>query len=156
MDSGASDSCAPPSLAPEVEIRESVGSRTGQNYNAASGKSLSNLGKCLHRVTEEGKHIRGTWQIADISRPLSSVRQICKKGNRVIFGMHGGVTQNLETGDETHFGVEDNIYTTSLRIPPQAGMNKRSAQKNECSKYCKTHLHHLCRDASCGGDAEGG
>ena len=47
MDSGASDSCAPPSLAPEVEIRESVGSRTGQKYNAASGKSLSNLGeKC--------------------------------------------------------------------------------------------------------------
>ena len=53
MDSGASDSasdsCAPPSLAPEVEIRESVGSRTGQKYNAASGKSLSNLGeKFLH------------------------------------------------------------------------------------------------------------
>ena len=49
-------------------------------YNAASGKSLSNLGeKCLHMVTEEGKHTRGTWQIADISRPLSSVRQICKK-----------------------------------------------------------------------------
>ena len=119
MDSGASDSCAPPSLAPEVEIRESVGSRTGQKYNAASGKSLSNLGeKCLHMVTEEGKHTRRTWQIADISRPLSSVRQICKKGNKVIFGMYGGVIQNLETGDETHFGVEDNIYTMSLWIPP--------------------------------------
>ena len=104
MDSGASDSCAPPSLAPEVEIRES-----------ASGKSLSNLGeKCLHMVTEECKHTRGTWQIADISRPLSSVRQNCKKGNRVIFGMYGRVIQNLETGDETHFGVEDNICTHVL------------------------------------------
>ena len=119
MDSGASDSCAPPSLAPEVEIRESVGSRTGQKYNDASGMSLSNLGeKCLHMETEEGKRTRGTWQIADISRPPSSVRQICKKGNRVIFGMYGGVIQNLETGDETHFGIEDNIYTMSLWILP--------------------------------------
>ena len=32
--------------------------------------------------------------------------------------MYGGVIQNLETGDETHFGVEDNIYTMSLWIPP--------------------------------------
>ena len=35
----------------------------------------------------------------------------------MIFGMYGGVIQNLETGDETHFGV-DNIYTMSLWIPP--------------------------------------
>ena len=116
-DSGASDSCAPPSLALDVEIRESVGSRTGQKYNAASGKSLSNLGeKCFHMVTEEGKHTRGTWQIADISRPLRG--KFAKKGNRVIFGMYGGVFQNLETGDETNFCVEDNIYTMSLWIPP--------------------------------------
>ena len=73
------DSCAPPSRAPEVEIRESVGSRTGQKYNAASGKSSSILGgKWFHMVTEERKRTRGTWQIADISRPLSSVRQTCK------------------------------------------------------------------------------
>ena len=113
-----------PSLEPEVEIRESVGSRTGQKCNAASGKSLSNLGeKCLHMVTEEGKHTGGTWQIADFSRHLSSGRQICpqkkeRRSNRVIFGMYGGVIQKLETGDVTHFGVEDNIYTMSLWIPP--------------------------------------
>ena len=59
---------------------------------AASGKSLANLGeKCLHRVTEEGMRTSGTSQFADISRPLSSVRRICKSGNRVIFGMYGGV-----------------------------------------------------------------
>ena len=32
--------------------------------------------------------------------------------------MYGGVIQKLETGDVTHFGVEDNIYTMSLWIPP--------------------------------------
>jgi hypothetical protein len=26
----------------------------------------------------------------DITRPLSSVRQICLQGNRVLFGAHGG------------------------------------------------------------------
>ena len=47
--------------------------------------------------------------------------------------MYGGVIQNLEKGDETHIGVEDNIYTMSLWIPPSHEVNKRSAQKHECS-----------------------
>ena len=82
-------------------------------------KAIENMGeKTLNMMTGEGVEVQGTWQVVDIVRPLMSVRQICKQGNRVIFGMFGGVIQNLATGSETHFGVEDNIYTMDMWLPP--------------------------------------
>ena len=122
VDSGASESCAPPDIAPEVETKESEGSRRGQTYSGAvaGAKVIKNLGeKELGMFTDEGMPTAGTWQILDVQRPLSSVRQICRQGNRVIFGMYGGVIQSMETGTEVPFGVEDNIYTLDLWMPPE-------------------------------------
>lgn len=122
MDSGASECCAPPELAPEVAIQESEGSKRGQKYTAAGGKSLENLGqKTLGMVTNAGQGTKGTWQVVDVVRPLSSVRQICRQGNRVLFGLNGGIIQNIHTGEITPFGVEDNIYTLDLWLPPAGG-----------------------------------
>ena len=119
MDSGASECCAPPDIAPEQEIQDSEGSKRGQKYTAAGGKSLDNLGeKTMPMMTEEGMATQGTWQMVEVVRPLNSVRQICKRGNRVIFGLNGGEIQNIHTGEVTRFGVEDNIYTLDLWLPP--------------------------------------
>eukprot|EP00974_Lingulodinium_polyedra_P044663 4283393-Lingulodinium_polyedra.AAC.1 len=49
-------------------------------------RSNSPWRKTLNMVTEEGMDVLGTWQMVDIVRPLSSVRQSCKQRNRVIFG----------------------------------------------------------------------
>ena len=58
MDSGAADSVAPPSLAPQVEIAESRGSRRGQCYVSASAGRMPNMGqKVLNIQTNEGKDI---------------------------------------------------------------------------------------------------
>jgi len=121
MDSGASECCAPPELAPEVQMTESEGSRRGQKYTAAAagGKSLENLGeKNLDMFTDGGQGTNGTWQMVDVVRPLNSVRQVCKQGNRVLFGLNGGVIQNIETGNEIPFGVEGDVYTLDLWLPP--------------------------------------
>jgi len=120
MDSGASDSCAPPTLAPEVPIAESAGSRRGQTYAAAGGKSLDNLGeKRVPMMTNGGGATDGTWQMVEVVRPLNSVRQVCKQGNRVVFGMNGGEIQNIYTGEVTPFEVEGDIYTLDLWLPPE-------------------------------------
>jgi hypothetical protein len=121
VDSGASDSVAPLSLAPEVEMRESPGSKRGQTYSGASpgGKEMRNHGeKELAMVTKEGQETSATWQMVDVNRPLSAVRRMCKQGNRVIFGQYGGVIQNIETGAEIPFEVEDEIYVMELWLPP--------------------------------------
>ena len=126
MDSGASECCAPPELAPEVPVTESEGSRRGQKYTAAAagGKALENLGeKNLDMFTDEGQGTNGTWQMVDVVRPLNSVRQICKQGNRVLFGLNGGVIQNIETGREIAFGVEGDVYTMDLWLPPVHEVN---------------------------------
>ena len=44
MDSGAAESVGPPSMAPEVPIRESPGSRRGQAYIAAGHERIPNMG----------------------------------------------------------------------------------------------------------------
>ena len=121
VDSGASDSVAPPLLAPEVAIKESPGSRRGQTYSGATagGRDMENLGqKELAMVTREGVETSATWQIVDVNRPLSAVRRMCKQGNRVIFGLYGGVIQNVVTGEEVPFDVEDEVYTMELWLPP--------------------------------------
>ena len=119
MDSGASDNCGPPELAPEVPIEESAGSKRGQRYAAAGGKMIDNLGqKTVEMVTQDGKGVVGTWQMAEVVRPLNSVKKICEKGNRVIFGSEGGIILNLSTGEEIPFGVEGDIYTLDLWLPP--------------------------------------
>ena len=122
VDSGATDPCAPPTLAPHIKVSESPGSRAGQIYTSASGKRIANLGeKSLNMMTDNGQWAQGTWQIADISRPLSSVLQMCKQGHRVIFGLYGGIVQSVSTGDTVAaFGVEDNVYVMNLWIDPKS------------------------------------
>ena len=115
VDSGASAPVAPPTMAPNVAIRPSAGSRRGQKYTSASSHKLPNLGEqLLHAITEAGDETSVLFQIADVSRPLVSVSAICEMGNRVIFGRGGGVVQNLTTGRETPFYRKDGIYVLSL------------------------------------------
>ena len=45
VDAGAADSVAPPTLAPQVEIRESPGSKRGQCYVSASAGRMPNMGE---------------------------------------------------------------------------------------------------------------
>jgi len=75
--------------------------------------------KVVPMVTDHGRDKVGTWQMVDVVRPLNSVRKVCKQGNRVIFGAEGGVIQDIHTGEEIPFGVEDEIYTLDLWLPPE-------------------------------------
>ena len=44
-----------------------------------------------------GKNVVQTnWQTVDITGPLSSVRQICLPGNKVLFGAQGRVIYNID------------------------------------------------------------
>ena len=116
LDSGAAESVAPSSVAPWVEVRESIGSKNGQTYQSASGTKIANQGeKKLQVVTEEGIEAEATFQIADVTRPLSAVSKICDKGNMVVFTHEGGFIQN-HLGNRTFFRRENNVYMMDLYI----------------------------------------
>ena len=118
LDSGATDSCAPDDMCPEIPNQSSEGSRRGQVYTSAGGAKISNDGeKQMTMMTATGDVVDTTWQTVDIARPLSSVRQICQQGNRVIFGAGGGVIYHVATQRETPFRMEGGVYVLDLWVP---------------------------------------
>ena len=53
---------------------------------------IRNLGdQSLNVITDNGMDTTVLFQLADMSRPVMSVSEICDRGNRVIFGCGGGV-----------------------------------------------------------------
>ena len=126
MDSGASESVAPPNMCPHYPIVPSPGSLVGQKYMSASEDLIDNLGEQnLDIVTEWGKEGQAKYQIAEVSRPLNAVSEICdgggEQGQHVVFGKYGGVIVNPETGAQTPFSREDGVYTLEFWVKPKSG-----------------------------------
>jgi len=124
MDSGCGVSVAPPGMCPAYPIAESEGSRRGQEFMSASEDTMPNLGEQkLEVVLDSGKSTSIKYQIADVSRALNAVTEICDAGhpdhgNHVIFGRRGGMIVNLETGKRTLFQREGNIYCLDYWVKP--------------------------------------
>ena len=56
------------------------------------------------------------YQIADVSRPLTSVSSTCDKGNWVVYTPQGGFIMNCHTGERTSFERKGGIYELDLWI----------------------------------------
>merc|ERR1712024_277855 len=91
---------------PEVETRESWGSKHGQSYEVANGDEIDNEGEkkfVAHMVTVNGEDSGGkgiTAQVCKVHRPLMSVKKICKNGHRVVFDEEGSYIENKWTGEQ--------------------------------------------------------
>ena len=120
LDSGCVGHVAPPTLAPEVEIKESAGSRAGQQYSMANGAPVPNLGETTVRfVTADGGTGTQTYQMAQISRPLASVGKSCDERQRVAFGARGGFIYQLDTGRAIPFSRIGGLCELGQRLKKQ-------------------------------------
>ena len=119
LDSGASESVCPASMAPLWPVEDSPGSLVGLHYLSASGGRLKNCGQ-QHVPIEltSGQRTHALFQIAEVSRPLVSVARLTEAGKAVIFGCSGGVIRDLQSGVDTPFERRDGIYIFQIRIPP--------------------------------------
>ena len=81
-------------------------------HHTADGTRIPNLGqKTLETVSEDGStQLSQTFQIADISRPLTSVGELADAGNLVVFGRKGGFIVNSDTGRRLNFQREHGVY----------------------------------------------
>ena len=112
-------------MCPEFAIRESDGSKAGRGFKCAGKTSIPNLGEKVVQF-DKGNGSTGeiVYQVADVSRPLNSVSEICDSGNlghQVVFGRAGGMVLNLETGEQTHFGRDEGVYIMELWVKEKAG-----------------------------------
>eukprot|EP00969_Alexandrium_andersonii_P000119 5376-Alexandrium_andersonii.AAC.2 len=56
-------------------------------------------------------------QIADVKKPLASVRRICQAGNRVVFDEQGSYIEHKHTGMRTRIDQDDQGYAVALWLP---------------------------------------
>ena len=66
--------------------------------------------------TNEGRDAMVVYQIAEMSRPLTAVRQTCDNGYWVVFTPEGGLIWNLTTGGSTSFERNGCIYQLNLCV----------------------------------------
>ena len=136
MDSGCSDPVAPPSLAPHIPITEPPGSRAGQEYTVADGTSIANLGeKVLKGCDNEHQPIAMKYQMAQVTRPLNSVSEICDNDNRVVFGKSGGFIYHVPTGRVTRFQRRGKLYELDLWIPIEEAKKYEPSQHRPKSGF---------------------
>ena len=120
VDSGTISSVAPPDVS-SVPLTESQSSVNGMQYHTADGTKIPNLGhKTFAAVPEQGSALSQTFQIADISRPLTSVGELADAGNVVVFGRKGDYAQNVDSGRRFDFKREYGVCLLRTGVQERA------------------------------------
>jgi len=119
IDSGAVDHVASEDDIPGAEVVPSAASRAGRHFQGANGKTIENKGQStVHmRAKETGVKINSVFQIAEVSRPLYSVSQICDSGCEVAFNKdEGRVTRGGKL--IATFPRRGGLYIGALMVKP--------------------------------------
>ena len=118
VDSGAIDTVVPRRIAKGIMTRQTEASRNGLKYRSASGNAIVNEGeKTLKGYTNEANLVDMTAQVAEVTKPLGSVRAFVKAGNRVVFDNGGSYIQHKATGVKTVIEDRNGAYVFDLWIP---------------------------------------
>ncbi len=121
LDSGAGMHVIHPSMVANYNVKESVLSRIGAGFLAASGDRLKNYGEVLLSILTSdsaGKdhEITSKFEVTDVTRPLWSVGLICDSGLDVKF-TRTHATVSTKGGQELCFFQRVNgLYIAKVKI----------------------------------------
>ena len=102
IDSGAAQTVCGKSDFGKTPINPSVGSQNGGKFMSASGNYMPNLGeKSVAFATDDWQGRNMKFQVCDVTKPLASVSDICKKGHRVVFDADWSYIEHKESGRPT-------------------------------------------------------
>ena len=122
IDSGASDSVAPPGTFPGVNAFETNASRAGLEYTAAGGHKIANLGMCKPIIqTLDGSQYAMGFQVAGVSKPLGAVSRIVGQNNEVVFrspARGGSCIRNVNTGHTVPLRQSNGVYYLDVWMKP--------------------------------------
>ena len=102
VDSGACETVMPVEAAKHSRIHESPGSKAGQEYEAANGQPMDNVGERRCLVSAEGaddKRLMHFREVYKIKKPLRSVTSIAGMGYECLLGKNGGFVLGTRSGD---------------------------------------------------------
>ena len=144
IDSGASDSVAPPGMFPEIKILQTNASRAGVQYTAAGGHQIPNLGMqrpYIHLL--DGSKYTMAFQVAGVSKALGAVSRIVGAGNRVIFddpNNVGSFIENKATGKQTPLRQHNGVYYLDAWVKPGQGYDNDQNNKDYIIVMFKDYL----------------
>ena len=122
-DSGAGDNVASRVDVPGFQVKESEGSRRGQQFKDAGGHRMKNEGEVHLRMEAPGEKegtfspVDTVFQIADVCRPLMAVSRMCDKGdNTVTFDTKKAVVRNAKGQIICVFKRQGNLYVARMKI----------------------------------------
>ena len=117
IDSGAADHVIPMNWIKGMKVVPSPGSRRGVHYVAASGQRIPNLGQTtIVFVTTEGVAVKMTFQVADINKPLVSVRRLIKDGWRVVFDEKASFLVRKDSKEVIQLRGERGVYVIDASV----------------------------------------
>ena len=118
IDSGASDTVCPKSFSPGHEIKETKASRDGKYYVAANDTKIQIYGqKKIEGVSDDWTEFKLNAVVADVKRPLMSVKNMCEAGHRVIFGPKDSYVENIQSGKRTKIEHTNKGYRMKVWLP---------------------------------------
>ena len=115
VDSGASDTVVPPSVARFVELLSSP--KVGIEYEVANGGVLMNLGekRCEIRTSANTKNtFLMSFQVVEVHKPLLAVSKVIEAGHQVNFGKDSHIL--LSTGEKVPIRCTGGTYEVDIWI----------------------------------------
>ena len=121
VDSGACESVIDAvEQVPGYDVQETRASKSGLVYASATGEEIPNLGEVLlPMLTKENTKRSMKMQVAEVSRPLASVKRICEAGHVVVFDEDGSFIFNKITGETNQLREESGNYMFDVWVPPK-------------------------------------
>jgi hypothetical protein len=119
LDTGASAHAADRVDFPGYTVEESPGSKAGQIFGCAGGKSLANEGQMTVEMVSpvEGTQIKLCTQVTKVTRPLLSVSKITEEGKlKVICDQIQAVIVDLSGKVLATFPKKNGLYVCMMRV----------------------------------------
>ena len=142
VDSGATVPVIPLATGLEYEAVEGEAMRNNVKYEIADGSRIPNMGeKLLPVVTQEGT-LRGySTQVADVSRPLQSVRHLYKTGHLTVFDGPDSFILNKVSGEVNQIMDDGTNYLMNMVIVPKSELNQVIEQASMQQQQASQGFH---------------
>jgi len=94
----------------------------------ANGAKIPNLGEqILAGTTANGRGLRFKAQVADVTKPLTSVQELCDSGCTVTFGPDRSFIRDSRSGKEVEMRKNNGQFVVDLHIDAVGAVSGSSA-----------------------------
>ena len=118
VDSGATETVLTEQMLSMLELKESVHSKRGVEYEVANGIKIQNKKKKNSIGHTGAGHARNlTAQVCEVNKALLSVSRLVKAGNKVVFGdTDGNYIEDRVSKERMYIEEEGRMYDLNMWV----------------------------------------